>query len=186
MEDNNNQNGKIGNKKVGIFVVIILVFFIIVVLVLSRCSVQKKSEVQTQQSQVQSSQEVQTSQQSNQLPSTTATEATSSQQSSETGSTQSSQQIQQTQQNQSGFDAQLGDIKKTAVVVGNKNVSIDDSKVYVYCLGLFMMNDQGGYTTIKYYCPKKTYDAVNTGDSVTMEYQFDNEGNISISGLSKI
>lgn len=79
----------------------------------------------------------------------------------------------------------LGDLQTTAVVVGGKSAYRVDNKSYTYALSFITVDDNDNYSSLKYFCSKKTYDAVSKGDIVTMDFQSDENGIISISSIHK-
>lgn len=79
---------------------------------------------------------------------------------------------------------ELGETLESSVIISSKEIFKVDSKSYAYSVGLIIPSGDG-YEIVKYFCPKKTYDALNTGDAVNAQYQVDANGVISISTISK-
>lgn len=73
---------------------------------------------------------------------------------------------------------------KTSGIVSDKNVYMMGNS-YVYEIKILMVISDGVNETCSYFCPKKTYDALKTSDTVSVSYQVDNAGNISVSTISK-
>lgn len=74
-------------------------------------------------------------------------------------------------------------LSSTGMVSGKKIYKIDNSYLYEIRLILVFGNEEN--VLCSYYCPRKTYDALETGTSVNVEYQVDTEGVISITSISK-
>lgn len=55
---------------------------------------------------------------------------------------------------------------------------------YVYGISISMLIGETS-ETVQYFCPKKTYDALNSMDTVNIVYQLDSSGNISVMTISK-
>lgn len=81
----------------------------------------------------------------------------------------------------------LGEVKQASVIVSNKSIYTIDGTAYSYSLSLLMLSENQGeeYTTIRYFCSRKTFDNVEKGDNLIMQYQVDPSGLISPSGISK-
>ena len=47
----------------------------------------------------------------------------------------------------------------------------------------FQLDDE--YKIVNYYCPKKTYDAIMSGEVVKVDYYVDNNGVIAVDSISK-
>lgn len=69
-----------------------------------------------------------------------------------------------------------------ATVVG-KNVYLTDEYVYSYCLNLKFTMEDGTETSIDYLCSVFTWNYVNTGDTVTLNYGLDSDGNLLVKSL---
>lgn len=78
----------------------------------------------------------------------------------------------------------LGDSRETTVLVSGKDSYLVDDISYTYSLSL-IFPDEDKYSIVKYFCPKKTYDAVKSGDSLKVTYQLDSEGTLSITSVAK-
>lgn len=78
----------------------------------------------------------------------------------------------------------LGSSSTIDALVSGKKSYLVENKSYAYSISIIIPNE-GKYNIVDYYCPKKTYDAVSTGESIKVEYQLDDSGNISISSISK-
>lgn len=78
----------------------------------------------------------------------------------------------------------LSDSISVDALVSSKKTYLVNSEYYAYRVGLLLPHNEG-YTIVNYYCPRKTFEAVDVGSSVKVEYQTDNEGAISIVSLSK-
>lgn len=77
----------------------------------------------------------------------------------------------------------LSDIVTTKGLISSKHVyKLDDTYVY----GVKILTLQGEESvTCKYFCPKKTWDALIVGDSVSVSYQVDSIGSTSVVSISK-
>lgn len=69
-------------------------------------------------------------------------------------------------------------------LVSGKNSYMLDGVSYVYSISIIFPKD-GEYDIVNYFCPKKTYDAVSSGESIKLDYQMDEEGRVSINSISK-
>lgn len=78
----------------------------------------------------------------------------------------------------------LGEALTTSAIVSGKKVHLVEDN-YLYDVRLLFVVGNGDSRLCSYFCPRKTYDALSTGDTVTVEYQLDAEGNMSITTISK-
>lgn len=79
----------------------------------------------------------------------------------------------------------LGNARTTTAMVSSKQVyKINDSS-YAYSVNLVILTGTNTTVTVEYFCPRKTYDAIVIGDSLSVEYQMDSFGAISISSVSR-
>ena len=69
-------------------------------------------------------------------------------------------------------------------LVAGKDSYILNEKSYAYSISIIFPKE-GEYEIINYFCPKKTYDAVSSGESIKVDYQLDENGKISITSISK-
>lgn len=69
-----------------------------------------------------------------------------------------------------------------ATITG-KNVYLTDENVYSYCLKLDFTMEDGIETSIDYLCSVFTWNYVNTGDTVTVKYGLDDDGNLLVTSL---
>lgn len=74
---------------------------------------------------------------------------------------------------------------QSSAVVSSKSTFLSDSGSYVYEVDFLLLLEDDDYQTISYYCPKTTFDALEKGDSVNVEYQTDSTGNVSVSSVSR-
>lgn len=73
-------------------------------------------------------------------------------------------------------------LQTTGIVVSKHCYSYDGS--YIYSLTISML--VGDITkTAQYFCPKNSYDALNSADAINITYQQDTKGSVSISSISK-
>ena len=73
-------------------------------------------------------------------------------------------------------------LQTTGIVVSKHCYSYDGS--YIYSLTVSML--VGDITkTAQYFCPKNSYDALNSADAINITYQQDTKGSGSISSISK-
>lgn len=70
-------------------------------------------------------------------------------------------------------------------MVVSKGIYLLKDKYYAYSVSLAILISSDNMETVEYFCPKKTYDALSSGDTVNVTYQWDNKGAISISTVSK-
>lgn len=70
-------------------------------------------------------------------------------------------------------------------LVADKKVFRVDDLSYVYRLGIALTIGDGKTITVKYYCPGKTYEALEVGEAVNVSYGVDKDGYISIESISK-
>lgn len=75
-------------------------------------------------------------------------------------------------------------INKTSVVVSGKGIYKVDDLSFTYCLNLIFPNGED-FCVVKYFCSKKSYDAVSVGDTITAEYQTGRKGLISVRTITK-
>lgn len=78
----------------------------------------------------------------------------------------------------------LGESITVNALVSSKKSYLVDGKSYAYSIGVLLPNEDG-YDIVNYYCPKKTYDAVSSGESIKVDYQVDESGKVSINSISK-
>ena len=75
-------------------------------------------------------------------------------------------------------------MKQADVLVSSKKTYLVDDKFYAYSLALVIpSNDE--YKIVNYYCPKKTYDAIMSGEVVKVDYYVGNNGVIAVDSISK-
>ena len=79
----------------------------------------------------------------------------------------------------------LGDVYSTTAMVSSKNIYLLDSKSYAYSINLVLLVGEDNTTTVEYFCPRSTYDALVSADTVVAEYQIDSNGAISIVSISR-
>lgn len=80
---------------------------------------------------------------------------------------------------------ELGNEVETSGMVSGKNMYTFGESSYVYMVNFLLLNGEDGYFEVDYCCPKKTFDALNMGDTVIVTYQADESGRVSISSVSK-
>jgi hypothetical protein len=78
----------------------------------------------------------------------------------------------------------LGESITVNALVSSKKSYLVDGKSYAYSIGVLLPNEDG-YDIVNYYCPKKTYDAISSGESIKVDYQIDESGKVSINSISK-
>lgn len=78
----------------------------------------------------------------------------------------------------------LGESITVNALVSSKKSYLVDGKSYAYSIGILLPNEDG-YDIVNYYCPKKTYDAISSGESIKVDYQVDESGKVSINSISK-
>lgn len=81
-------------------------------------------------------------------------------------------------------DVVLGSLNEKDVMVANKKIYRTEGVSYAYCVGLIFPSSDG-YVIVDYFCPKKTYDALVAGDTVTVKFQLDSNGIVAITSISK-
>lgn len=70
-------------------------------------------------------------------------------------------------------------------LIADKKVFWIDDLSYVYRLDIALTIGDGKTITVKYYCPGKTYEALQVGEAVNVSYGVDKDGYISIESISK-
>ena len=120
--------------------------------------------------------------------------------SGETSSQGSSEQVQGTKEEDTGntssseekkYEISLKKASKVTIMksgsceatVMGKNVYLTDEYVYSYCLNLNFTMEDGTETSIDYLCSVFTWNCVNTGDTVTLNYGLDADGNLLVKSL---
>lgn len=78
----------------------------------------------------------------------------------------------------------LGEELSTSTLVSGKSIYRVDDVSYTYSVQL-IFPDGDKFKIVKYFCPRKTWESVNSGDSINAVYQVDAEGVISVSSISK-
>lgn len=79
----------------------------------------------------------------------------------------------------------LSDVIESSGMVSSKDIYLSNGGSYVYSINLLVLQGDDSYSTVEYFCPKTTYDAVTTGDTLIVTYQSDSNGNISISSVAR-
>lgn len=77
----------------------------------------------------------------------------------------------------------LGDAQQSKGIVVAKHSYLYQSS-YVYGVSISVLVNENAQT-VQYFCPKKTFDALNSTDAVNVVYQRDSAGLISIISISK-
>jgi hypothetical protein len=72
------------------------------------------------------------------------------------------------------------------VLVSSKNVYLVGDSVYAYSLKLILPIDGEGYRVVDYLCSVTTWNSVESGDSLRVEYGLDAEKKVLILSISKI
>lgn len=171
----------------GILVVGIIIVMILLVTIKS-CSIEKKENVNSDNTQY--SENIENSSNSSYDVSSTLSELNYSE---EKSGTVTSEQVDPTENTVSTEELQGGLTEKVSItlsdviesrgmVIGKHCYLYDDS--YIYGLTISVLID-GDAETLQYFCPRKTYDALESMDSVNVMYQFDSNGNYSIYSISK-
>lgn len=73
-------------------------------------------------------------------------------------------------------------LQSKGIVVSKHSYTYQGSYVYGVSISVLVGENT---QTVQYFCPKKTYDALSSTDTVTVEYQQDSAGNVSINSISK-
>lgn len=71
------------------------------------------------------------------------------------------------------------------VLISSKNVYLLDNSAYAYALKLIFPIENTGYKLVDYMCSVTTWNSVNSGDSIHVEYGLDKDNNIIILSLAK-
>lgn len=79
----------------------------------------------------------------------------------------------------------LGDVWETTGMVSSKNIYTWNDSSYVYSVDLVLLTGDSQTVTVEYFCPRKTFDALNTADSLSVQYQMDSDGVISIVSVAR-
>lgn len=82
-------------------------------------------------------------------------------------------------------DPSLGDVHETSAMVSSKSIFKVDGTSYAYTMDLVILKGNDDYSAVKYFCPRKTFDALSEGDSIKVSYQLDSNGVVSITSVSK-
>lgn len=67
------------------------------------------------------------------------------------------------------------------MVIGKHTYVANDSYVYGVTISLIVNEDS---VMVNYFCPRKTYESLKSGDSLSVVYQVDSNGRISVSSIS--
>lgn len=70
------------------------------------------------------------------------------------------------------------------VIISSKNLYLLDNGVYAYSLGLIVPFD-GDYKIIDYMCSLSSWNSVDSGETIHINYGVDSSGNILITSISK-
>lgn len=163
-------------KKAGLVIFTLLIILIIVLLTMKGCSIEKKSEQNVSQNNVSEEAMGSSNQNSNQEKVNLEVGESSEVETPKEGSANNFVEI-------SGGTL-LGGIKQVDALVSSKKTYLVDDKSYAYSLALVIpSNDE--YKIVNYYCPKKTYDAIMSGEVVKVDYYVDNNGVIAVDSISK-
>lgn len=163
-------------KKAGLVIFTLLIILIIVLLTMKGCSIEKKSEQNVSQNNVSEEVMGSSNQNSNQEKVNLEVGESSKVETPKEGSANNFVEI-------SGGTL-LGGIKQVDALVSSKKTYLVDDKSYAYSLALVIpSNDE--YKIVNYYCPKKTYDAIMSGEVVKVDYYVDNNGVIAVDSISK-
>lgn len=81
-------------------------------------------------------------------------------------------------------EVDLGESLEADMLVSGKAIYKVGESSIAYSIDLVVPLEEG-YSVVKYFCPKKTYDGLKSGGSVKATYQIDKNGLISITSLSK-
>lgn len=74
------------------------------------------------------------------------------------------------------------EISTKGIVVGKHTYNYEGSYVYGITISVLIGDDT---QSVYYFCPKKTFDALSSTDTVSVSYQSDSGGNVSIISISK-
>ena len=74
------------------------------------------------------------------------------------------------------------EISSKGIVIGKHSYTYEGSYVYGITISVLIGDDT---QSVQYFCPKKTYDALSSTDTVSVSYQTDSGGNVSIISISK-
>ena len=79
----------------------------------------------------------------------------------------------------------LGEVYETTGMVSSKKIYNVNNNSYAYVVSLVLLTGENETTSVEYFCPRKTFDALNTADSVVVQYQVDSNGIVSIASVSR-
>lgn len=79
----------------------------------------------------------------------------------------------------------LGDVYESTGMVSSKQVYKVGDTSYAYAINLVILRDNDNTSMVQYFCPRKTYDALSSGDTLSVQYQLDSSGCISIATISR-
>ena len=73
-------------------------------------------------------------------------------------------------------------LESKGIVIAKHSYTYEGSYVYGVSLSVLIGDST---QTVQYFCPKKTYDALSSTDTVSVSYQQDSAGNVSVVSISK-
>lgn len=177
--------------KAGISLFSIIIILIIILLTVRSCSVRKKEEVSNPpSSEIVSNSELGNSEVEEKVkePSNKKDEKIESEVGIENKEKDKDIEKEGTSNSDTGFvkieGVDLGESLEADMLVSGKSIYKVGESSIAYSIDLVVPLEEG-YSVVKYFCPKKTYDALKSGGSVKATYQVDKNGLISITSLSK-
>lgn len=182
---------KLGRGAVaGILIGLLIAAFIVAVTVVS-CQVEKKENVSSKGGSQISSSAVATESVSNagensvknsEQSTVSAEVATTSAEISKTANSQNSAESSTSGFNEVALPALGSEIPSKGIVLSKHVYSYEGSYVYGINISVLIGDNT---KTVQYFCPKGTYDALSTTDTLNVVYQQDSSGTVSIASISK-
>lgn len=71
------------------------------------------------------------------------------------------------------------------VLISGKNIYLLDDSIYAYSLKMVLPIEGEGLQVVDYMCSVATWNSVESGESITVEYGIDSKGKVAILSLSK-
>lgn len=194
-------------KQVGIILIVVILILVFILYGVRGCSVSKKSEdstVSQNTENVQNERSENTSENtmedtSNQYENTTVSEEVSSASSEENSTTDNATSVpgviipaqegttEVAENEESSFnevaEPVLSEPVTTTGIISGKMVYKLGSD-YVYSVSLIVVTGSDKHIVCKYFCPRKSWDAIKVGDGVSVTLQMDTDSNVSITTMS--
>lgn len=184
------EKSKIPMKKAGITLFCLLIILILFLLTVRGCSMRKKVDTETPNTNIPKQEEVVNNTTTNNSNKGVKKEDSSLEE-KETSVKEEKEDMEKVVEDSNSEvtfsklnKINLGESKEVDALVSKKSIyKVSDTSI-AYNIDLLIPYEDN-YHVVKYFCPKKTYDGLESGVSVKATYQVDENGLISISSLSK-